>query len=65
MSYEEADVLMVGGSLVGLSTAPFLRLHGVGASEAAKRATLESLPCRVEDREEMMTLHRNDAGGRT
>jgi 2-polyprenyl-6-methoxyphenol hydroxylase-like FAD-dependent oxidoreductase len=26
---EEPDVLIVGGSLVGLSTALFLRLHGV------------------------------------
>ena len=29
MSSEEPDVLIVGGSLVGLSTALFLRLHGV------------------------------------
>ena len=29
MSSEETDVLIVGGSLVGLSTALFLRLHGV------------------------------------
>jgi 2-polyprenyl-6-methoxyphenol hydroxylase-like FAD-dependent oxidoreductase len=58
---QEPGVLIVGGSLVGLSTAMLLRLHGVSclvverhtgtaihaaASERAVRDVLEHLRCR-------------------
>ncbi len=44
MSTEEAPVLIVGGGLVGLSTAMFLAQHGIGSTVAERLRGTSALP---------------------